>query len=400
MAPENHADPAEPGKSRLIYRDRNMQVVFAVSFISMIGITSITPAFPKIIQELHISAQEVGLLISVFTGPAIVTTLIFGALGDLAGRKKILVPALFLFGALGGACAFTSDFSTLLVLRFLQGICSSVTYPIGAAILCDSYAGNERTAAMGYNGSAIHLGNTIYPALGGALALFAWNYPFLLSVSAIPIGVFVMLRGENTQPKCQLGFKEYIASAFHSMRSLTVLQVFAIMVILFIVSYGAYLTYLPFLLAQKFDASSFTIGLVIFIMYLTSTIAALWPGKIAKRISERKIIEISLALFVPALVLITFAPSIEILILPAIVVGFAWGICLPTTGAIMGNLAPAEHRAIFMAGLDMSARVGQTLGPIIMAVALGAFGINGVFFAAAGFSLCLLVAMLVTRWAH
>ncbi len=400
MATANSVDSAEQGRIRPIYRDRNMQVVLAIALVNMIGITSITPAFPKIIQELQISPQQVGLLISVFTAPGIVTTLIFGALGDFFGRKKIIVPALLLFGIIGGACAFTSDFSTLLVLRFFQGICSSVTYPVSAAIICDSYSGKERTAAMGYNGGAIHLGNTIYPAIGGGLALFSWNYPFLLSLSTIPIGIFVLLRAERTEPKCRLNFREYLTSAFRSMRSVKVLGIFVVMVVLFIVSYGAYLTYLPILLASKFDASSFTIGLVIFTIYLTSTIAALWLGKIAKRTSERKIVEIALALFVPALIFIPFAPNIGVLLLPAVVLGFAWGICLPTTGTIMGNLAPEKHRAIFMAGLDMSARLGQTLGPLIMAFTLGAFGIGGIFFAAAGFSLLLLVAMIVTKWAR
>ena len=59
------------------------------------GVSSITPAFPVMTQKLDISAQQVGLLITMFTLPGVVLTLVLGILADYWGRKRILIPALF-----------------------------------------------------------------------------------------------------------------------------------------------------------------------------------------------------------------------------------------------------------------------------------------------------------------
>lgn len=48
-----------------LYKDRNLQVIFGVTLMSVLGVSSITPAFPQIVEELQISRTEVGMLIVV-----------------------------------------------------------------------------------------------------------------------------------------------------------------------------------------------------------------------------------------------------------------------------------------------------------------------------------------------
>lgn len=71
--------------------------------MAVLGVSSVTPAFPAIARELGVSSGQVGLLITVFTLPGIVMAPVLGILSDRHGRKKILVPALLLFGIAGGA---------------------------------------------------------------------------------------------------------------------------------------------------------------------------------------------------------------------------------------------------------------------------------------------------------
>ena len=83
--------------------------------MAVLGTSNITPAFPTIVRELGGSSGQVGLLITVFTLPGILMTPLLSVLSDRYGRKKILVPALLLFGIAGSA--FARDFNVLLVLR-------------------------------------------------------------------------------------------------------------------------------------------------------------------------------------------------------------------------------------------------------------------------------------------
>jgi MFS transporter, ACDE family, multidrug resistance protein len=105
-----------------IYLNTNLQLVFGVTLMAVLGVSSITPTFPVIIEEFNISPQLIGMLITVFTLPGIVITPLLGILAVRFGRKRILIPSMLLFGMAGAACALARDYNLLLFLRFLQGI--------------------------------------------------------------------------------------------------------------------------------------------------------------------------------------------------------------------------------------------------------------------------------------
>jgi ACDE family multidrug resistance protein len=140
--------------------------------MAVLGTSSITPAFPAIVREFGISSGQVGLLITVFTLPGIAMTPLLGVLSDRYGRKKILVPALLLFGLAGGACAFARSFDVLLVLRFFQGMGTAALGTLNVTVIGDIYDGRERSSALGYNSSVLSVGTASYPAIGGLLATF------------------------------------------------------------------------------------------------------------------------------------------------------------------------------------------------------------------------------------
>ena len=143
------------------YKDTNLQIIFSISLLAVLGITSVTPAFPTIVEELGISRTSVGLLITAFSVPSIILTHFLGTLADRLGRKRILVPALFLYGVAGGACALSRDFNTLLVLRVLQGIGAAATAPLSWTILGDLYSGKKRIHVMGLNSTLISITSAI-----------------------------------------------------------------------------------------------------------------------------------------------------------------------------------------------------------------------------------------------
>jgi MFS transporter, ACDE family, multidrug resistance protein len=166
--------------ARRVYKDHNLHVLWGVTLMAVLGTSSITPAFPTIVRELGISSGQVGLLITVFTLPGIVMTPLIGVLSDRYGRKKILVPALLLFGIAGGACAFARDFDLLLALRFFQGMGAAALGTLNVTVIGDIYDGREHSSALGYNSSVLSVGTASYPAIGGLLATFGWFYPFAL----------------------------------------------------------------------------------------------------------------------------------------------------------------------------------------------------------------------------
>jgi len=380
------------GKSqKRIYLDTNLQIIFGVTLMAVLGVSSITPAFPKIVQELGISSKAIGLLITVFTFPGVVLTPVLGILADRFGRKKILVPALMVFGIAGGACAFARDFDLLLILRFFQGIGAASLGSLNVTIIGDLYSGKERATAMGYNASVLSIGTASYPAVGGALATLGWYYPFALPFIAIPMGLLVLFSLKNPELRNEQDLKEYFSNAWQSIKNRRVVGLFLASVITFIMLYGAYLTYFPLLIGGSFGAPPWMIGLIMAVMSLATAFTSSQLGRLAEIYSERTLLKATFILYALALVMIPFVPNLWAFLIPIIIFGIAHGVNIPNLQTLLAGLAPIEYRAAFMSVNGMVLRLGQTLGPLVMGAVFGMWGIGSVFYAGAGFSIAMLV---------
>jgi MFS transporter, ACDE family, multidrug resistance protein len=373
--------------ARRLILDKNLRIIFGVTLTSVMGVASITPAFPKIIRELGISAQSVGLLITVFTLPGVILTPVFGMLADHYGRKKVLIPSLFLFGIAGAACAFSSTFHIMLVLRFLQGVGAASLGALNITLIGDIFIGRERTKAMGYNASVLSIGTATYPAIGGALAMLGWNFPFLLPILAIPMGLVAMIFLKNPVIRSDQRIIDQFKSAFKTMMNRQVMVLFTASVTLFVILYGTCLTYIPILMARSFNASSAQIGMIFTSMSFITALTSSQIGKITERFDERVIFRYSFLLYGFAVLLIPFMPGIWFMFIPMAIFGLGHGVNIPCIQTLLAGLAPVEYRATFMSINGMVLRLGQTLGPLIMGLALTLWGIRAPFFAGAVFGL-------------
>jgi ACDE family multidrug resistance protein len=370
-----------------LYRQRNIHVIFAVTLMAVLGVSSITPAFPKIVRELGISSSQVGLLITFFTLPGIILAPFLGVLADRIGRKRILVPSLFLFAIAGTACAFIHHFHMLLLLRALQGAGAAALGALNVTIIGDLYSGTQRAEAMGLNTSVLNIGTASYPTIGGALALLGWYYPFALPVLAIPVGIFVLAALKNPEPKSTRSMREYLSGTWRYLKDIRAISLFVATLIAFVLLYGAYLTYLPILLDERFGASSFTIGVILSSMSLTTAIVASQLGRLSNRFTLSSIIKAAFIIYALALALMPFMPGIWFLVIPAIIFGLAHGAGLPAILTAVAGLAPLENRAAFMSINGAVLRLGQTIGPALMGLIYAFGGLDAPFLAAAALAL-------------
>jgi len=378
-------------RQRPFYLDLNLQLIFGVTLIAVMGVSSITPAFPAIARELGMPAHSVGLLITAFTLPGIFLTPVLGVLADLWGRKRILVPALMLFGIAGGACGFVREFNLLLALRFLQGIGAASLGSLNATIIGDLYSGKDLTAAMGCNAAVLNIGTASYPAIGGILATLGWFYPFFLPFIAIPVGFLILFSLKSPEPNSRQGVKVYLDNVWQGIKTRQVFMLFLASIVTFIILYGPYLTYLPILLSHSFHASSFTIGIIMSIMSLTTAVSASQLGRLSKIYSSKTLLRIAFILYAVALISIPFIHSLWLLPVPIVIFGMGHGMSIPNIQTLLAALAPSENRGAFMSINGMVLRLGQTVGPVLMGVVFLGWGIQGVFYAGALCSLMMSV---------
>ena len=361
-----------------VLKDENLYMVFAVTLLSVLGVASVTPAFPQIAIFFNISPAKTGLIVSAFTIPGIIATPLLGLLADTCGRKKILVPCLFLFGLSGVMCAFSRTFNELLFMRVLQGMGASALNSLNITIIGDLYQKRLRTEAMGYNSSVLGVGTAIYPALGGLLSMLGWRYPFLLPIAAIPVALWVMLRLKQTDlPKHKAS--QPFRKMFQAFSSPMAILLFSTSTVTFIILYGAFLTFLPFYLNSNFQATALQIGLISAFMSLSSAIVAFNMKNISKMLSERVRLSFAFVLYCLALIIALYLPNCLSALIPAGLMGAAQGLNMPTLMTMITNIAPEGNRAAFISLNSMSLRLGQTIGPFLMGIIYSLLGINYVF---------------------
>lgn len=385
-------------RTKRLLKNRNLELVFAVTFISASAIGAITPAFPAITSALDVSSSLVGLLVTIYTLPAIFLTPVLGVLADRLGRKKVLVTSLLVFGLAGGACAFAPSFPLLLMLRFVQGVGGGVLFSLGVTIIGDIYDGATRTKAVGYDLTAIGLGATIFPAVGGALALLGWNYPFALAFLAVPIGLLAMRVMDTPEPENQEGLKDYLAGVLNVIKHRQVIGLFIISILYYIVLLGAFFTYLPIFLEEAFGASALLVGFLLSARALSFSITSAFLGKVTHRVSPQRLIKLAAGFIAVVLIAIPFVQQPWWVFLPAVLYGLAAGVLTPSMQTLLANSAPARHRAAFLSFETTVRRTGQSLGPVLMGVIYSSLGVSSVFYAGALLSLVILgVALLMLR---
>ena len=366
-----------------LYKNKNLQIIFSVTLMAIMGVSSIIPALPDMIREFGISASTIGLIFTIFTLPGIIFSPLAGIFADRLGRKKILVPALLIFGIFGTACFFAPDFKSLLILRFIQGVGASAIGVINLTIIGDLFTGNDRIKAMGLNAGVLSMGTAIFPAIGGILAQISWEAPFLLSLSALPLAWLVAFKLDNPEPSGNGNFKKYMKAALQGMRRRDVLSLFAISLLTFIILYGPIITYLPLLLNSRFAASPLMIGIVISSASFITALAASQMGYLARFMSQPMMISLSAFAYAAAMIMLPTADSALWCILPVCMFGLGQGLNMPNSMSMLTAIAPMEHRAIFMSVNGMLLRAGQTIAPILMGLVYSGFSLEAVFYAGA-----------------
>ena len=380
---------------RKIYLDTNLQIIFGITLAYIMGVASITPAFPKIVKELNISVKDVGLLITAFSLPGILLVPFLGVIADRWGRKRIIIPFLMLFGIAGGLCFFVRDFKLLLILRLIQGIGAAPLGSLTVAIIGDLYSKKELVAAMGYNSSIRSIGSAIYPAIGGALAMMGWHYPFILPVIAIPIGFLVLSTLKVPEPENELHIREHLNIVWKKLRNRQVVGLLVIGIIIFVMLFGSYMTCFPLLLGNSFAASPLIIGLIMASVSLIAAVISSQLGKINKLFSRKAILKMSFILYILALLIIPLISQLWLFFIPVIIFGIAHGMSIPVIQALFAEAAPLKYRATFMSVSGMTFRVGQTLGPFLIGLVIGVWGIGGAFYAGAALSVTMLIIMFM-----
>jgi EmrB/QacA subfamily drug resistance transporter len=164
--------------------------LMVATLIAAIEATIVATAMPTIVGQLG-GFTYFSWVFSAFLLAQSTTTVIYGKLSDLFGRKPTLIAGivLLLIGSL--LCGFAWSMASLVVFRLIQGLGAGAIIPITATVIGDLYKLEERGRAQGMIASVWAISGVLGP-LAGALIVdhFSWAWIFWIN---LPLGVITII---------------------------------------------------------------------------------------------------------------------------------------------------------------------------------------------------------------
>lgn len=380
-------------------------VLCLVPFIMVLGNSMLIPVLPLIQKELRLGLVQAGLLITVFSIPAGIVIPFAGTISDRVGRKKVMFPALLIYG-IGGILAGIfaiifkdKAFPYLIAARIIQGIGAGGTYQLSMALAGDLIQSNERPKILGLLEAFNGIGKVVSPLAGAALALISWYTPFFVyGVLAVPIAFLILLIVKENIEKLQKNVQpipkyfENLKKIFKNKGTALIISFLGGFFALF--SLFGLLSFYSDILEKQFKIGVFQRGLILAVPVLVMAITAYVLGTVMQKQPAKILTRASVGgLFLIAGGLIFFCPCHYPFwfTLTAALLGLGTGAVLPSLNTLITSLAPKAERGIVTCLYGTVRFFGVAVGPPLFGLA-EKLTKPPVFYSAAG--VCILLGIL------
>ncbi len=179
-------DPAVMRRAWLV-----LAVVSLASFQTAMALSIIFVVYADLKESFpHASEAELSWVINSFTIVGAATLVICGVLGERWGRRRTLMAGIAVFTLASAGAALAPSTGVLIVARALQGFGTSLSLPMGAAIVIEAFPVARRGTGVGAWSANGAVAAAMGPSVGALLVHVGdWRWAFWLNV---PFGVIAL----------------------------------------------------------------------------------------------------------------------------------------------------------------------------------------------------------------
>ena len=166
--------------------------------MSSLGTSIANVALPTLAQSFDATFARVQWVVLAYLLASTTLVVSVGRLGDILGRRRLLLVGITLFTGASLGCGLAPALSWLIAARVIQGIGAAVMLALTMAFVSDTVS-NERTgSAIGLLGTMAAVGTALGPSLGGLLiAALSWRALFFINV---PLGLITLVLANCSLP--------------------------------------------------------------------------------------------------------------------------------------------------------------------------------------------------------
>jgi EmrB/QacA subfamily drug resistance transporter len=190
------ATPRAQPRVRLIFG-----ALLLVLLLASLDQTIVSTALPTIVGELG-GVEHFSWVVTAYLLASTIVAPVYGKLGDLYGRKRLLQGAIVVFLIGSALCGLAQNMAELIAFRALQGVGGGGLIVLTIAVVGDLVPPRDRGRYQGLFGGVFGISTILGPLLGGFFVdSLSWRWIFYVNV---PIGVVALA---------------VIATAFHAQQT-------------------------------------------------------------------------------------------------------------------------------------------------------------------------------------
>jgi MFS transporter, Spinster family, sphingosine-1-phosphate transporter len=156
-------------------------ILTVINLINYIDRQILFAVFPLIKEDLFLSDKQLGFISSAFIIVYLLTSPIFGRLGDMLTRKWIIAFGVGLWSLATAGASIVHSYSQLFLARSLIGIGEASYIVIAPALISDFFGKKDRGKALSFFVMGLPVGSALGYILGGFLGeIYSWRSAFLI----------------------------------------------------------------------------------------------------------------------------------------------------------------------------------------------------------------------------
>ena len=348
------ASPAMPEIAR-VFAENAQNELFARAILSAI---SVLPGDPSVIFLVKFILLSIPALFIILSAPLV------GWLSDNVGRKDLLNTSLLIFGISGASGYFADSFYFMFVGRAILGLSIAGIKTATVAMVGDYYQGAERNKIIGWQGSAMKIGGVIFMLLGGFMANYSWQAPFLgymLAFLILPSGLIALSGGLPTTAASDTQADDSLPAIPFWSATYVFLSAFLASGLFFITP-----VQLPFYLRNAFTASPFEMGAAIAVGNTVGALISLAYYRFKRRMNFVAIYSFIFLAMSIGYFMVAEASTYNTALLGMIVAGLGFGLYVPNHSSWILSIVSPQRRGFGVGLVTTAMFLGQFSAPILV----------------------------------
>jgi EmrB/QacA subfamily drug resistance transporter len=183
------ADPAAPARLGLVLAATSLAM-----FVVDLDFFALNLSVPKMASDLGVTTTDMQWVISGYMLAGGAFLIPGGRLGDILGRRRMLLTGLVLFGGASAICGSAPSAGVVIAFRVVQGLGCAILFPVCIAVVTNAFPEERRKRAIGNLYGLAAIATAAGPFVGGALTSVSWRLVFFVNVPIALAAIVLTLR--------------------------------------------------------------------------------------------------------------------------------------------------------------------------------------------------------------